>query len=146
MLTTDCVVQAFDHRAASVVVNPDHVHRPGQPVPASDAQHGNPDWVPDAQFWVSAADCEWSPDAGWTLGFKEITAATNVRTVIADLLPAVGLGNKVPVLRALVPERREWLLAANLNSSVLDFVARQTPSPPANPTLNQQDRDVSTEG
>ena len=119
------MVQAFDHRAASVVVNPDNLHRPGQPVPASAAQHGNPDWVPDPQFWVPEADCEWPPDAGWTLGFKEITAATNVRTVIASLLPAVGFGNKVPVLRPLAPERREWLLAANLNSTVLDFVARQ---------------------
>ena len=44
--------------------------------------------------------------------------------MISDKL-AVGFGNKVPVLRALAPERREWLLAANLNSIVLDFVARQ---------------------
>lgn len=119
------MVQAFDHRAASVVVNPDNIHRPSQPVPATAAQHGDPDWVPDPQFWVPEADCDWPPDAGWTLGFKEITAATNVRTVIASLLPAVGFGNKVPVLRALAPERREWLLAANLNSMVLDFVTRQ---------------------
>ncbi len=119
------MVQAFDHRAASVVVNPDNVHRPGQPVPATAVQHGNADWVPDPQYWVPEADCKWPPDGGWTLGFKEITAATNVRTVIASLLPAVGFGNKVPVLRALASERREWLLAANLNSVVLDFVTRQ---------------------
>ena len=119
------MVQAFDHRAASVVVNPANRHRPGQPIPATAGQHRNPDWFPDPQFWVPAADCEWSADAGWTLGYKEITAATNVRTVIAALFPAVGFGNKVPVLRALSPERREWLLAANLNSIPLDFVARQ---------------------
>ena len=110
-----------------MVVNPDNVHRPGQPVPATGEQHGNPSWVPDPQFWVPAADCDWQPDAGWTLGLKEITAATNIRTVIAALLPAVGFGNKVPVFRARPDseERREWLLAANLNSVVLDFVARQ---------------------
>ena len=84
------MVQAFDHRAASVVVNPDNVHRPGQPAPATAAQHGDPGWVPDPQFWVPAADCAWQPDDGWTLGLKEITAATNIRTVIAALLPAVG--------------------------------------------------------
>ena len=65
------MVQAFDHRAASVVVNPDNLHRPGQPVAATAAQHGNPDWVPDPQFWVPEADCEWPPDAGWTLGFTK---------------------------------------------------------------------------
>ena len=119
------MVQAFDHRAASVVVNPDNLHRPGQPVSATGEQHRNPNWVPDPQFWVPEVDCEWPADVGWTLGFKEITAPTNVRTVIAALFPAVGFGNKVPVLRALSPERREWLLAANLNSIPLDFVARQ---------------------
>ena len=32
------MVQAFDHRAASVVVNPENQHRPAQPVPATPAQ------------------------------------------------------------------------------------------------------------
>ena len=79
----------------------------------------------DPQFWVPEVDCEWPADVGWTLGFKEITAPTNVRTVIAALLPAVGFGNKVPVFRSLSEECCEWLLAANLNAIVLDFVARQ---------------------
>ena len=46
------MVQAFDHRAASVVVNPENQHRPAQPVPATPAQHQNADWLPDPQFWV----------------------------------------------------------------------------------------------
>ena len=36
------MVQAFDHRVASVVVNPDNLHRPGQPVPATAAQQEDP--------------------------------------------------------------------------------------------------------
>ena len=119
------MVQAFDHRAASVVVNPENQHRPAQPVPATPAQHQNADWLPDPQFWVPASECGWTAGADWVLGFKEITAPTNVRTFIASLLPTVGFGNKVPILKPEAGSRAEWLLAANFNAIILDFVARQ---------------------
>ncbi len=38
------MVQAFDHRAASIVVNPANVHRPAQPAPATVEQHCDPSW------------------------------------------------------------------------------------------------------
>ena len=41
------MVQAFDHRAANIVVNPENQHRPAQPVPATPEQHRNADWLPD---------------------------------------------------------------------------------------------------
>ena len=119
------MVQAFDHRAASVVVNPDNLHRPGQPEAATAEQHRDPAWLPAPQYWVPASACGWPPETGWVLGFKEITAPTNARTFIAALLPAVGFGNKIPILRPETAERREWLLAANLNATVFDFVTRQ---------------------
>ena len=50
------MVQAFDHRAARVVVNPENQHRPAQPVPATPEQHRNADWLPDPQFWVPALE------------------------------------------------------------------------------------------
>jgi hypothetical protein len=118
------MVQAYDHRAASVIVNPENQHRPAQPVAATEEQHADPSWVPDPQFWVSEAECGWS-DQSWVLGFKEITAATNVRTMIASLFPAVGFGNKVPLLKPVTEERDEWLFCANLNSVVFDFATRQ---------------------
>ncbi len=119
------MVQAFDHRAASVVVNPDNLHRPGQPETATAEQHRDPAWLPAPRYWVPASACGWPPETGWVLGFKEITAPTNARTFIAALLPAVGFGNKIPILRPETAERREWLLAANLNATVFDFVTRQ---------------------
>ena len=119
------MVQAFDHRAASIVINPANVHRPAQPAPATIEQQQNASWLPHPQYWVPASECGWSSDSNWVLGFKEITAPTNVRTFIAALLPAVGFGNKVPVLKPETPERREWLLAANLNATIFDFTTRQ---------------------
>ena len=119
------MVQAIDHRAANIVVNPENQHRPAQPVPATPEQHGDPDWIPDPQFWVQASECGWQTGSSWVLGFKEITAPTNVRTFIAALLPTVGFGNKVPILKPETVERNEWLLAANFNATIFDFVVRQ---------------------
>ena len=118
------MVQAFDHRAARIVVNPDNLHRPAQPQPATNEEHRRPDWLPDPQYWVPASECGWTAET-WVLGFKEITAPTNVRTFIAAILPAVGFGNTLPILQPETTTRNEWLLAANVNSVIFDFVTRQ---------------------
>lgn len=121
------MVQAFDHRAASVVVNPDNQHRPAQPFPATPEQHANPDWVPDPQFWVGGAEVV--EKANWFLAFKDVTAPTNMRTMIAAAIPESGVGNTLPVI--LAGERGKTIgvhaviYLANLNSLVFDFVARQ---------------------
>ena len=121
------MVQAFDHRAASVVVNPDNLHRPGQPVPATGAQHADPEWVPDPQFWVPEADVKEARD--YALAFKDVTATTNVRTMIAALIPRSGVGNTLPLIlpdAGETPPATFWALAiANLNALVFDFIARQ---------------------
>ena len=136
------MVQAFDHRAASVVVNDANVHRPGQPESSTDAEHKDPAWFPRPQYWVSTLDVSLPADIPAVIGFKDITSPTNARTLIAALLPPVGASNKLPLLlpdtlaSAAVPglETRcgelpyaRWapLFVANLNSLVLDFVARQ---------------------
>ena len=119
------MVQAFDHRAASVVVNPANLNRPAQPVSATIEQHQDPNWLPTPQFWVLASKCNWPAEQTWVLGFKEITASTNIRTFISALFPAVGFGNKVPILKPDSDASNEWLLATNFNSMVFDFTARQ---------------------
>lgn len=44
------MVQALDHRAASVVVNPENQHRPAQPQPATLEQHKNRTGFPIRSF------------------------------------------------------------------------------------------------
>ncbi len=133
------MVQAYDHRAANIVVNPERLHRPAQPDPATLQQHQNADWLPSPQFWVATDRIDWPEGLHWTLGFKEITAPTNVRTMIATALPYSAFGNKVPLLMPNVADeyREEGygateqyrsfapMLLANLNSFVFDFVTRQ---------------------
>ncbi len=124
------MVQAYDHRAASIVVNPANLHRPAQPQPASLARHRDIKWLPEPQFWVDLSEVNKRQPNTWTLCFKEITAPTNARTMIALIAPGVGFGNKVPLLLPANSQAKSYsawapLLLANLNAFAFDFVARQ---------------------
>jgi hypothetical protein len=118
------MVQAYDHRAASVAVNPQNLHRPAQPLPATALQHADIGWLPAPQAWVTAEVPNQLIDCGWTLAFKHVTAPTNVRTMIASICPLAGYGNSLPMLVSN-SAGESTLLLANLNSLVLDFVCRQ---------------------
>ena len=119
------MVQAFDHRAASIVINPKNLHRPAQPKPTTPEQHRDPNWLPDPQYWVLRGKTSF-PTAPYLLGFKDVTAPTNVRSMIAALIPGSGVGNTLPILAA------DWFggadaacLLANFNAVLFDYVARQ---------------------
>ena len=124
------MVQAFDHRAASVVVNPKNLNRPAQPREATTEEHGNPDWLPDPQFWVSEDEPGWPEELEWGVAFKDVTSPTNVRTMIAAVLPRAGFGNTLPLLMPDVSgtaayRENAWHWVGCLNSFAFDFVARQ---------------------
>ena len=118
------MVQAFDHRAASVVVNPSNLHRPGQPVSSTSDQHRDPGWLPDPQFWVLY------PNPQSYIAYKMITAPTNNRTFIAACLPPSGSGHSMDVLLPEEDAEENFgtiapLVLGNLNSLPFDFVIRQ---------------------
>ena len=118
------MVQAFDHRAASVVVNPSNLHRPGQPVSSTSDQHRDPGWLPDPQFWVLY------PNPQSYIAYKMITAPTNNRTFIAACLPPSGSGHSMDVLLPEGDAEENFgtiapLVLGNLNSLPFDFVIRQ---------------------
>jgi hypothetical protein len=128
------MVQAFDHRAANVVVNAANLNRPAIPEPATPEQSVDPAWLPNPQFFVADSDVIWPKKPEWGVAFKDVTAPTNVRSMIAAIVPKSGCGNTLPVLLpgedgspnhvarfvACGP-----LLAANFNAIPFDYVARQ---------------------
>ena len=62
------------------------------------------------------------------LGFKDVTAPTNVRTMIASLIPEAGYGNTLPLVipdDAVDYNKFAPLMLANFNSLALDYLARQ---------------------
>lgn len=115
------MVQAFDHRAANVIVNPENLHRPGQPLPATFEQHTNPEWVPTPQFYVPEAKVLTTE---WSLALKDITSSTNQRTVIASIIPMGSTGHTLPLLDTR-DHLTKVILLSNLNAFALDYVARQ---------------------
>jgi hypothetical protein len=80
-------------------------------------------WVPEREVAARLAG-RW--DRGWLLGWRDICRNTDERTVIASVLPRVGVGHKFPlfVLSDATIDLASCLYA-NLCSFVLDYVARQ---------------------
>ena len=140
------MVQAYDHRAASVTVNPQNLNRPASPRATTPKEHASPDWLPRPQFWVEANTAYWPETLHWAIAFKNVTSSTNARTMIACIVPRAGFGHSLPCLmpRAgfahsvpiLTPpdqpedeietyKKTSPLLVANLNAFAFDFIARQ---------------------
>ena len=122
------MVQAFDHRAASITNREGNLFRPGQPDRTLDEEHRDPAFSPRPRYWVSQQDSAVTKRFDWFLAFKDITASTNVRTMIAAAVPQVGCGHTLPVL---LPSEDRFdvgsvaCLLANLNSFGFDYIARQ---------------------
>lgn len=120
------MIHQFDHRANSVRVNSESTHNPYVSEKVTTSQHADPDFLPQAQYWVTVADVEatLTEHRGYALGFRDIARPTDIRTMIASVVPWAGYGNKVALLIShdftTVPS-----LLANPNSMCLDFVARQ---------------------
>ena len=124
------MVQAFDHRAASVIVEDENWVRQGQKAETSPGEHANPEFAVTPRWWVDeeavAAVTEGRTRA-WLLAYKDITSSTNERTMIAAFLPRGAVVNSAPImfLEKGTEPRREACLLANLNSFAYDFIARQ---------------------
>ncbi|MGH8556048.1 MAG: SAM-dependent DNA methyltransferase, partial [Methylococcales bacterium] len=95
------------------------------------AHKQNPHFCVTPRYWVDRAEVEqrlrdkgWNRD--WLLGWRDITNATNERTVIASVLPKSGVGNQLPLIFPTDNQCGDIYaaLVANFSALILDFVAR----------------------
>ena len=123
------MVQAFDHRAADILVNPENLFRTGQPEVLRAQEKRNPERLPKPRYWVLDDDGRWDSPNSWVVSFKDITASTNMRTMIAAVVPRVGAGHTLPVLPIVETESHQvsaaCFVTANLNAMIFDYAARQ---------------------
>lgn len=124
------MVQAFDHRAASVLVEKGNWVRQGQKVETTPVQHANPEFAVMPRWWVGEEAVnkalEGLPgDKPWFMGFKDITSPTNERTMIASFIPRSAVTNKFVLMLTDLDPRLQSCLLANLNAFVFDYVTRQ---------------------
>ena len=120
------MIWQFDHRANSVRINPQSTHNPYLSEEVSAGQHADPDFLPQPQYYVPSENVEMAfPQSnGWALGFRDITNPTNMRTMVASIVPWAGYGNTLPLLIG-DDSVAAMCLVANLNALVFDFVTRQ---------------------
>ena len=140
------MVQAYDHRAASVVVNPENLNRPNQPESAETSRTRlDPDWLPSPAYWVPAQECELGHGEYSELGqlaFKTLLRQPMFGPLIAAVFPRRWVRHTTAYLppapddRVRLPADEEQLLARGKPELRFgyDYVARQkvqgqTPEP-----------------
>jgi Eco57I restriction-modification methylase len=80
-------------------------------------------WVPTDEVATRLTD-KWRHS--WLLGWRNITNTTNERTVIASVLPRVGVGHSSPLMFSCAGSPALTAsLQANLSAIAFDFIARQ---------------------
>ena len=122
------MIQSYDHRAASVVIEAGNWVRQGQTEDTTLVAHQNPEYVVQPRWWVeetAVLDVMKDKRTQGSIGFKDITSPTNQRTMIASAMPwAAATNHYIMTLTSAAP-RLEMCLLGNLNSFVLDYVTRQ---------------------
>lgn len=121
------MIHQFDHRAASVEVNEENVHNAAISGEVTPEQKADPAFTLTPQFWVKASDIQLPPAFDWAISFRDIARATDVRTIIAAIVPRAGYGNKLPLLLPTDDNSYRTFSAyivANMNAAIFDFVAR----------------------
>jgi hypothetical protein len=80
-------------------------------------------WVPEYEVAERLQARGWVRN--WLMGWRDITNATNERTVVAGAIPRSGVGDKFLLMMPSVDPQRCAVLVAFLSSLTFDFVARQ---------------------
>jgi hypothetical protein len=120
----------YDHRAASYGARGGD--RGYRVLPSTtDEEHRRPDFEIEAYYWVPEEAAlqrlhaqDWR--AEWLLGWKDITASTNERTLVPAIIPRSASGDTFLLAfpKQFFPECG-CLLLANWSSIVMDYVVRQ---------------------
>ena len=123
---------AFNHRAAGVTLNIGNIQRGAQSVESTIPDLLNPDYAPLPLFWFPQSEMEGSHPprsfGRWLLGFKDVTAATNERTMISAVLPFAATNFSIRIVQFLgeTSAAEEGAFLANLNTFVYDYLLRQS--------------------
>jgi hypothetical protein len=124
------MIQMFDHRAASVVVDESNWMRQGQTDATSLVLHQNPEFAVEPRWWVNEADVHrvlGDKDTTKFIAFKNVTSPTNQRTMIAAFIPYAGVVHSSPLIftGSDIDARLTTCLLGNFNAFAYDYICRQ---------------------
>lgn len=123
------MIHQFDHRWATYVGSSRGKAEP-ETVDVTLAQKQDPGFEVAPRYWVERSDIEarlqskgWKQ--GWLMGWRDITNATNERTLIASVMPVAGVGNNLPLMffdAHSLP--KAGAILGCLSSLAIDFITR----------------------
>ena len=121
------MISFFDHRFSGYGARGDD--RGYRVLPeTTPEEHADPSFDVEPFYWVTKSDLEERlserTKAGWLLGWKDVTAATNERTAIFSVIPRVAVGHTLPLMFSTATTALLVGLYANLNALVTDYTAR----------------------
>jgi hypothetical protein len=124
------MVDRYNHRAGSTATKKGQYRRSGLSIRPSIIELKNPRFLVKSRYAISLEDLKRVGRlrgnlASWHLAFKEITSATNRRTMRAAILPKCVASNKLPTLEILNGPRAGACMLGVLNSIAFDFICRQ---------------------
>jgi hypothetical protein len=128
------MISSCNHREGPAGITDKNTFRTGVSIAISDEERTDPHFLAQSRYWASPQDTAQRIPKGypyqWLMGFKDVTSATNTRTMIACVLPktAVLCSIRVVFLEDYQDATPGTLLSllANWNSFCFDFFCRQS--------------------
>lgn len=116
------LIHIFDHRWTTYSTS-------GNVRNISNEEKQNKNFFTTPRYWVKSEEVKqrlidkgWSK--GWLIGWRDIALRSVERTVIATVIPRVGVGHTMPLLMTTKSPLQMAALLGNLASLTLDYVAR----------------------
>ena len=119
----------FDHRFGTYEAQSEAQANRGKLPELDHVAHADPGRVTLSRYWVLenevAARLDDTWDRHWLLGWRDVARASDIRTVIACIIPRSGVGNSFPLMMPSPDPQLVADLYANLSSIPFDYCARQ---------------------
>ena len=123
------MIHQFDHRFGTYEGQSEAQANQGKLPELDHDAHADPGRVTLPRYWVHgdevAARLEDVWDRRWILGWRDITGAEKIRTVIACILPTAAVNHTLPLAMPNADPQVVASLYANLSSIAFDYCARQ---------------------
>ena len=123
------MIHHFDHRFGTYEAQSESQANQGKLPELDHVAHADPGRVTQPRYWVPeeevAARLVDTWDRHWLLGWRDITGAGVIRTVIACIIPRTAVGNSFPLMVPSPDPQLVASLSANLSSIPFDYCARQ---------------------
>ncbi len=122
------MLHQYDHRHADVTVNSNNLQNAALGSALAVSEKRRPDRYPAPQYWVDRLALDDSDHGTWAFAFRDIARSTDMRTMIAGIIPTRMAGNTLPLLLGTdssLSAANACRILANFNSFAFDYVTRQ---------------------